>query len=83
MISLNFHMYDQLGHYLYMPSTFQYVGVNACRVEKSTPSVPLSLSLENRAPLTIPVPERQTQWDGGSTLHALYYNEFYSAALAS
>jgi len=31
-----------------------------------TPSVPLSLSLENRAPLTIPLPERQTQWDGGS-----------------
>ena len=31
-----------------------------------TPSVPLSLSFENRAPLTIPVPERQTQWDGGS-----------------
>jgi len=24
------------------------------------------LSLENRVPLTIPVPERQTQWDGGS-----------------
>ena len=31
-----------------------------------TPSVPLSLSFENRAPLTIPLPERQTQWDGGS-----------------
>ena len=31
-----------------------------------THSVPLSLSFENRAPLTIPVPERQTQWDGGS-----------------
>jgi len=26
------------------------------------------LSLENRAPLTIPLPERQTQWDGGSRL---------------
>ena len=37
--------------------------VRACR---GTPSVPLSLSLENRAPLTIPLPERQTQWDGGS-----------------
>jgi len=36
------------------------------RASSSTPSVPLSLSFENRAPLTIPVPERQTQWDGGS-----------------
>ena len=34
--------------------------------QQGTPSVPLSLSLENRAPLTIPIPERQTQWDGGS-----------------
>ena len=33
---------------------------------RSTPSVPLSLSFENCAPLTIPVPERQTQWDEGS-----------------
>ena len=37
-----------------------------------TPSVPLSLSFENRAPLTIPLPERQTQWDGGSTTEMLF-----------
>ena len=38
-----------------------------------TPSVPLSLSLENRAPLTIPLPERQTQWDGGSICWSATY----------
>jgi len=40
-----------------------------------TPSVPLSLSFENRVPLTIPLPERQTQWDGGSTIQRFKSNQ--------
>ena len=51
------------------PSSVVYLGTLALMLWllRRTPSVPLSLSFENRAPLTIPLPERQTQWDGGST----------------